>query len=113
MFERQIFLFDAKRPYGTWGISDTFIDGPEEIQDIFYLIQCILPGILTITREEDIDDGPEFFNARGLPRLQWLERNSSMLKLVFDDVGYDALWEAAANKNKAWKCWKIYRDWGL
>jgi len=48
--------------------SAILVEGPEPLCDIFYLLQCIIPGILTITREEDPD------------REQWLQKYQGVLK---------------------------------
>lgn len=104
-------LFRGKRPYGTWGISDSFVDAPKPLCDIFYLLQCMIPGVLTITREEDIDDGPEFINSRGLPRPEWLLENRSQLEIIFDEDQYEEILKAAEDVKRAYICTTIPRQW--
>jgi hypothetical protein len=94
-------LFKGRRDKSTWGISDTHVEAPQPLCDIFYLMQCVVPGILTITREEDPDDKTEFINAQGLPRQEWLERNRRTIELIFDDEGYEQLHEAAGDPKRA------------
>ena len=105
-------LFRGKRDNDTWGISDSYVEAPEPLCDVFYLLQCILPGILTITREEDPDDMPEFINARGLPRQRWLERHKTLLETIFDERGFEEIWEAAGDRKKAYVCSRVPRQLG-
>jgi hypothetical protein len=72
-------------------------------------MQCIVPGILTITREEDPDDMPEFINARCMPRPQWLLKNRTQLEMIFDEDGFEELMEAASDKRRAYNCTQIPR----
>lgn len=71
----------------------------------------MIPGVLTITREEDIDDGPEFFNHRGLPRHEWLLEHETILSHIFDEDKFGEILEAADDTRRAYICESIARDW--
>jgi len=104
-------LFRGKRTFSTWSISDSFVEAPKPLCDIFYLLQCMIPGVLTITREEDIDDGPEFFNHRGLPREEWLLEHETMLSHIFDEDQFAEILKAADDTKRAYICQRVARDW--
>jgi len=97
-------LFRGKRDYGTWGISDTYVEAPEPLCDIFYFLQCMLPGVLTITREEDPDDRPGFINSRGLPRQEWLLKHQTILQEIFDEDQVVKILDAASDSRRAYIC---------
>ena len=102
-------LFRGRRDHSTWGISDSYIEAPEPLSNIFYLLQCMMPGILTITREDDPDDMPEFINSRGLPQPQCLEKHRPILEQIFGEHGYADLLEAAGDLQRAYCCESVPR----
>ena len=89
-------IIRGKRDHA-WDINDSYVSVAQPICDIFYLLQCIMPG---------------FIDSRGLPRPEWLAWNEDCLRDIFDDDGYEDLYEAAQVQKKAYKCTSIPRPHG-
>jgi len=54
------------------------------IVDYVYLLQIIVPGFITLVREDEIDEVGDFTTTRILPDLHWVEQQEDMLTKVLD-----------------------------
>lgn len=67
--------------------------------NVFYLLQCLAPGILLICRIDDIDEQGELATTRALPQVPWLEQHKGALEVVLGGKDrYDCLLDAAQNR---------------
>jgi hypothetical protein len=97
-----MFRFTAKRPRGSGLSWSYFIDEDKAITDIFYLLQCIIPGMLVIYRIDDIDDHGELETKQGIPPTAWIEEHHDVLKHILGGDGvYEKLRVASADPKKA------------
>jgi hypothetical protein len=58
---------------------DLYVDAPPPIAAMFYMLQCIAPGMFLIVRIDEINDYGEQEIIRSLPRTVWIEENKDML----------------------------------
>ena len=71
----------AKRP--SWNeTSKMYVNDTEPIADIFYMLQCIAPGMLQLIRREDFDEYGEDETIRSTPMLEWMSANKGALKMI-------------------------------
>jgi len=71
------------------------------INDILYLIQCLLTGLVTVVLEEQLDDGV-YRTTRGLPPVTWFSANEALLADIFDPSHLRALRRACSDTSKAY-----------
>jgi len=76
------------------------------INDILYLIQCLLTGLLTVVLEEQLEDGV-YRTIRGLPPMTWFTDNEARLADIFDSSHLKALKKACNDTSKAYKLEKV------
>jgi hypothetical protein len=69
------------------------------INDILYLMQCLLTGVVTIAFEEHENDGVHR-TIRGLPPVAWINAHEANLTEIFGPAHYKAL-RRACNDTKA------------
>ncbi|KIJ32171.1 hypothetical protein M422DRAFT_53042 [Sphaerobolus stellatus SS14] len=83
--------------------NDLYIHGPSALADIFYILQCIAPGMLVLTcRSDEEDEIGEKEWVRGLPRDTWVENNAQMLRYILGSKGaYQRLLAACKDQQKA------------
>jgi len=72
------------------------------ITDILHLLQCLLPGLLTIVLEERLPQGI-YRTTRGLPPVSWINANEASLVDVFGSSHFRALRKACADTKVAFK----------
>lgn len=72
------------------------------VTDIFYLLQCLLTGILTLVFEENLPEGVHR-TTRGLPPAQWVAANEARLVEIFGASHYKSLRKACSDTASAWK----------
>ena len=71
------------------------------IADILYLLQCLIPGLLTIDFAENEPGQGKLTNSRGLPPAEWVDANRDNLLAIFGAPHYTLLRNAAATKTAA------------
>jgi hypothetical protein len=71
------------------------------INDILYLLQCLLTGLVTVVLEEMID-GRFYRTTRGLPPVKWFSANEGLLADIFDPSHLRALRKACNDTSKAY-----------
>ena len=71
------------------------------IADILYLLQCLIPGLLTIDLAESVPGQGNFTTSRGLPPVEWVDANRDNLLAIFGTPHYTLLRNAAATKTAA------------
>lgn len=72
------------------------------INDILYLIQCLLTGLVTLVFEENLPDGV-YRTTRGLPPVEWVNAHESMLTDIFEPTHFKALRKACTDRKTAFK----------
>jgi hypothetical protein len=105
--------FDARRP--SRSSKDLFISGPTPLSDIFYLLQCMAPGMLLLVRIDDIDERGEIEYARALPRESWVVSHTDVLSTILGSDAYRVLLDASRDRSKSFKeswisQWEPYPD---
>lgn len=71
------------------------------INDILYLIQCLLTGLVTVVLEEQLDDGV-YRTTRGLPPVTWFSANEALLADIFEPSHLRALRKACSDTSKSY-----------
>lgn len=71
------------------------------INDILYLLQCLLTGVVTVVFEERLPDGL-YRTIRGLPPVTWVTANEAALIEVFGETHFKALRKACADTEAAY-----------
>lgn len=69
------------------------------INDILYLVQCLLTGLVTVVFEEHLAQGI-YRTSRGLPPVAWVNSNEKALTEIFGASHFKAL-RKACNDTKA------------
>ncbi|KAF8492130.1 hypothetical protein JB92DRAFT_3004296 [Gautieria morchelliformis] len=106
--------FDARRP--SRSNNDLFISGPTPLSDIFYLLQCMAPGMLLLVRIDEYDEVGEKESVRALPRESWVVSHADVLNTILGGIGaYKALLDASRDRSKSFKeswisHWEPYAD---
>ena len=87
-------------------LQDLYIDAPAPIADMFYMLQCIAPGMLSIVLPgelevgdyvaDDIDDYSECETVRALPQKTWVDEHEETLVHVLGGEERFAALAAAA-----------------
>ncbi|KAH9484307.1 hypothetical protein JR316_0003788 [Psilocybe cubensis] len=72
------------------------------VNDMLYLIQCLLTGVVTISFEERLDQGI-FRTTRGLPPIQWITANEASLVDIFGPDHFRALRRACTDTHASYK----------
>ncbi|KAL1743949.1 hypothetical protein HDZ31DRAFT_64560 [Schizophyllum fasciatum] len=72
------------------------------INDILNLIQCLLPGVVTLVFEEHLPQGVHR-TIRGLPPAQWVAEHEAALADVLGTQRYKALRKACSDTTIAYK----------
>lgn len=86
----------AKRP--NRNSTDQYIDEVPPLQNIFYLLQTMFDEMLVLVREDEIDDYGEITYTRVLPRKEWIQHNSDIVKIVLGLSSTAKLEQDAQNK---------------
>ncbi|KAJ7143764.1 hypothetical protein C8R44DRAFT_973614 [Mycena epipterygia] len=104
-----IYALDAKRLYKN--SSTMYADAVHScIADYFYLIQMLLPGLVGLVREDEIDDVGEYMTTRILPSVGWIEDHRDVLiGILGEQLRFDNLLAAATDHARAFKDECIYR----
>jgi hypothetical protein len=71
------------------------------INDILYLIQCLLTGLLTVVLQEQLEDGV-YRTTRGLPPVTWFTDNEPLLADIFEPSHLRTLRKACNDTSKAY-----------
>lgn len=97
------FALDAKRL--NTDSSTMYADAVHScIADYFYLIQLLLPGLVGLVREDEIDDVGEDVTTRILPSVGWIENHRDVLVGILGDLPrFDDLLAAATDHARAFK----------
>jgi hypothetical protein len=74
----------------------------EPVGILFYLLQCLVPGMLVLTKRECKPEGT-WATSRALPPPDWIDAHSVMLVSIFGASHYKALFKAAQNNQIAFK----------
>ncbi|KAH8795889.1 kinase-like domain-containing protein [Flagelloscypha sp. PMI_526] len=70
------------------------------INDLLHLLQCLLPGVVTVVNEECFQDRVHR-TSRGLPPHAWVTRYEEDLARIFGVQNYETLKTASADPKKA------------
>jgi len=73
------------------------------ISDILHLLQCLIPGMLTIVQTEQVPNDGVWTTTRALPPADWVASQERMLLEIFGPVHYRKLLRAASDKRLAFK----------
>ena len=73
-----------------------YIEAPQPVADIFYMTQCIAPGMLTLVRIDEIDDIGEDTAVRKLPRTSWIEGNKEAIVDILGEDIFSCLLKASS-----------------
>lgn len=73
------------------------------ISNLLNLLQCILPGMLVLVKEETIPGQGMFITHRALPRLDWMQANQAKLLDIFGPTHFRALTTAASRNESSFK----------
>lgn len=76
------------------------------ITDILNLMQCLIPGLVTIVMEERLPEGV-FKTTRGLPSVSWIDEHKIQLVEIFGRTRYAALRHSCNDSAAAFKVEKI------
>ncbi|KAF8334666.1 uncharacterized protein EI90DRAFT_3049751 [Cantharellus anzutake] len=76
-------LVKCKRP-NAWS-HDLYINSPEPLVDIFYLLQVLIPGMIQIKRIDWIEGVGDQHITRVLPRESWIQKNAEDLEHILGD----------------------------
>lgn len=78
-----------------------------------YLLQIIVPGFITLVREDEIDDVGDFITTRILPDSHWVEQQEDMLTKVLDSKErFQDVLSAARDHKRAFASSAYYRHDG-
>lgn len=72
------------------------------IGSLLNLLQCLIPGMLLLAKEEDKPEGV-WTTTRALPPPDWVNANQSMLVDIFGSSHYKKLFKAASDNRVAFK----------
>lgn len=72
------------------------------IQDILYLLQCLIPGMLVIAKVEDIPREAVYTTSRALPPADWVSAHQDMLVDIFGAQHFRQIFRAASNDRMAY-----------
>lgn len=72
------------------------------INDILYLIQCLLTGLVVVVFEENLPEGVHK-TTRGLPPVSWINANERSLTEIFGPDHFRALRKACSDTQVAFK----------
>jgi hypothetical protein len=70
------------------------------VADLLYLLQCLMPGLLTVAFTEAVN-GKMWTTSRGLPPVEWVDLNKDQLANILGGDHYARLRAAAADKKMA------------
>lgn len=73
------------------------------VADILHLLQCLMPGLLTVVMVEQVPGQGTWTTSRGLPPVEWVDINRDQLTAIFGAAHYGAIRTAAATKTMAFK----------
>lgn len=89
---------------------DLYVEADPPAADIFYILQCIAPGMLPIVRIDELDDFGEEEISRCLPRPKWIRDNRDMLTTVLGESRLAAVSESAEHIHTKTTAYR-YEDW--
>jgi hypothetical protein len=73
------------------------------VADILHLLQCLMPGLLTIVMVEQVPGKGTWHTSRGLPPVEWVDVNKDQLVAVFGAGHFAKLRTAASTKTMSFK----------
>ncbi|KAJ7214989.1 hypothetical protein GGX14DRAFT_392256 [Mycena pura] len=73
------------------------------IEDYFYLVQLLVPGLISLVCEEDYDDAGEGITARMLPSADWIGDHHDILIAILGKSHFSDILVAAADSKRAFK----------
>jgi len=73
------------------------------VADILHLLQCLMPGLLTVVMVEQVPGQGTWTTARGLPPVEWVDLNRDQLTAIFGRDHYAHIRNAAATKTMSFK----------
>ncbi|KAG8804198.1 hypothetical protein FRC17_006021 [Serendipita sp. 399] len=73
------------------------------LADLLHLLQCLIPGMLTVVMVEVVPGQGTWTTSRGLPPVEWVDLNKDQLTAVVGKEQYAKLRSAAATKTMAFK----------
>ncbi|KIY50877.1 hypothetical protein FISHEDRAFT_38036 [Fistulina hepatica ATCC 64428] len=74
----------------------------DPINDMLNLIQCLIPGLVTVSYEERLPEGI-YRTTRGLPPPAWVAANEARLVPILGQTHFNSLRRATANTVAAYK----------
>jgi hypothetical protein len=69
---------------------------------LFYLLQCLIPGMLMLAKRENKPEGV-WITTRALPPPDWVDANQALLVDIFGSTHFKALLKASQNTQAAFK----------
>jgi hypothetical protein len=81
------------------------------IEDYFYLVQLLVPGLISLVREEDYDDAGEGITARMLPSADWIGDHRDILIAILGENRVSDILVAAADSKRAFKDDWFRHEW--
>ncbi|CAG7849452.1 SubName: Full=Uncharacterized protein {ECO:0000313/EMBL:CCA67256.1} [Serendipita indica DSM 11827] len=73
------------------------------VADILHLLQCLIPGMLTVVMVENVPGQGTWTTSRGLPPVEWVDANRDQLTAVVGREHYARIRHAAATKTMSFK----------
>ncbi|GJJ08898.1 hypothetical protein Clacol_003118 [Clathrus columnatus] len=108
-FENGIFAIETRR--SPTDLKDIYIGGPRPLSDIFYMLQCIAPGMLILTCKMGEDVLGELEWSRALPPCAWVEDHDLMLRHILgSNQAYDDLLRVSRDEERAFSLSWIEED---
>ncbi|PVF99722.1 hypothetical protein CPB86DRAFT_796308 [Serendipita vermifera] len=71
------------------------------VADLLHLLQCLMPGLLTVAMTEQVAGQGTWTTARGLPPVEWVDLNKDQLAKILGGDHFNRLRLAAADKTKS------------
>lgn len=68
------------------------------VADILHLLQCLMPGLLTVVMVEQVPGQGTWTTSRGLPPVEWVDLNRDQLTSVFGREHYAHIRYASSTK---------------
>ncbi|KAG8811859.1 hypothetical protein FRB91_009792 [Serendipita sp. 411] len=105
-FPTSFFSPNRQTAFGTCFQSELFSNmrhAQQPVADMLHLLQCLIPGMLTIVMVESVSGQGTWTTSRGLPPVEWVDCNKAQLTAVVGKDQYAKLRHAADTKTMAFK----------
>jgi hypothetical protein len=73
------------------------------VADILHLLQCLIPGMLTVVMVEQVPGQGTWTTSRGLPPCEWVDANREQLAAIFGREHYARIRHASTTKTMSFK----------